>query len=93
MPYHKPPRPQPFHEPAPWPREGEPRIWDPDYISPIGKRERIQKETGNPAERRTKADRINREDAHYRGGFPVAGHGEPEPANDPAPRRRPRMRR
>ena len=60
--------------------------------SPVGQREQAQKEAGNPAERQTEAERINRDDARHRGGFPVAGHGEPEPENDPG-RERSRSRR
>jgi hypothetical protein len=54
------------------------RVIDPEYVSPQARRERSEKEIGNPAERQTKADSINRTAELYRGGFPVAGHGEPD---------------
>lgn len=47
------------------------------------RRERSQKETGNPAERRFEIERINREESRHRAGFPVAGHGERQRDNDP----------
>jgi hypothetical protein len=67
------------------------RIIDPDYVSPLARQEQNQKAQGNPAERATAHQRIEREEAHYRRGFPVAGHGEPEPVNQPRIRRRPRL--
>jgi hypothetical protein len=51
--------------------------------SPVAQRERQQKEQGNPADRRAEIERINRDENRHRGGFPVAGHGEPQPENDP----------
>jgi hypothetical protein len=47
------------------------------------RRERQQKEIGNPAERQAEIDRINRDESRYRTGFPVAGHGRRERDNDP----------
>lgn len=55
----------------------------PEYKSPIAQREQAQKEGGNPKERQAEQERINREEARYRRGFPVAGHNEPERENDP----------
>jgi hypothetical protein len=63
----------------------------PGYVSPLARRERSQKETGNPAERQTEQQRIAREESLYRHGFPVAGHGEPEPVNQPRVRQRQRF--
>lgn len=60
-----------------------------DYVTPITRRDRAQREHGNSAERHTEQQRIAREEAHYRHGFPVAGHGEPEPVNRPRIRQRP----
>ena len=75
------------------PGEGPERGPDGTYNkSGIAQQEQADKAAGNPAERRTEAERINRDEAHYRGGFPVAGHGEPEPENDPG-RERSRSRR
>jgi len=64
------------------------RIITPDYVSPVAREEHRQKQAGNPSERETARERIEREAAHYRRGFPVAGHGEPEPVNQPRPRQR-----
>ena len=55
----------------------------PEYKSPGAQREISQKEQGSPAERQKEQERINRNDARYQLGFPVAGHGEPEPESDP----------
>ena len=49
----------------------------------MSQRENSQKEQGNPTDDRAKQERINRDKGLHRGGFPVAGHGEPEPENDP----------
>lgn len=49
----------------------------------MAQREIAQKEAGNPKEKQAEAERISRDDARHRGGFPVAGHGEPEAGNDP----------
>jgi len=65
----------------------------PGYVSPLARRERSPKETGNPAERQTEQQRIGREVSLYRRGFPVAGHGEPESLNDPSGGRRRRRGR
>jgi hypothetical protein len=66
------------------PGEGPERNPDGTYNkSQVGQRENSQKEQGNPAERQKEQERINRDEALHRGGFPVAGHGEPEPENDP----------
>jgi hypothetical protein len=67
------------------------RVINPDYVSPIARRELAQKQQGNPAERQTEQRRIAREDSHYRQGFPVAGHGGPEQVNNPKPRQRPKL--
>jgi hypothetical protein len=67
------------------------RIINPDYIAPLAREERSQRQTGNPAERHKEQQRIARDDAHYRQGFPVAGHGEQEPVNNPKPRQRPKL--
>jgi hypothetical protein len=55
----------------------------PDYISPIGRQEIAQRESTNPAERQKEQERIIRDETRYQAGFPVAGHGEPQPENDP----------
>lgn len=47
-----------------------------DWISEVGQREIAQKQQPNPTDERAKAERISRDDALHRGGFPVAGHGE-----------------
>jgi hypothetical protein len=69
------------------------RTTDPDYVSPLARQERSQKERGNPAERQTAQQRIAREDAYYRQGFPVAGHGTTIPKSTakapPAPAKAP----
>jgi hypothetical protein len=66
------------------PGEGPERLPDGSYNkSQVGRRENSQKEAGNPAEQRKEQERINRDEARHQGGFPVAGHGEPEPENDP----------
>jgi hypothetical protein len=67
------------------------RIINPNYVSPVAREEHRQKQAGNPAEREIAAQSIEREAAHYRQGFPVAGHGEPEPVNQPRPRQRQRF--
>ncbi len=46
------------------------------YKTPAAQREISQKEQGNPAERQAEHERISRDEARHRGGFPVAGHGE-----------------
>jgi hypothetical protein len=51
--------------------------------SGIAQREQGQKESGNPKERQAEAEHISRDDARHRGGFPVAGHGEPQRSNEP----------
>jgi hypothetical protein len=60
-----------------------------DYVSPAARRERAQKQQGNPKDRQAEQERIARDDNRYRQGFPVAGHGEPEPVNRPHMRQRP----
>jgi hypothetical protein len=66
------------------PGEGPERNPDGTYNkSQVGQREEQQKQGGNPTDDRARQERINRDDALHRGGFPVAGHGEPEPENDP----------
>ena len=67
------------------------RILNPEYVPPIAREEHRQKQAGNPSERETAHQRIEREAAHYRHGFPVAGHGEPEPVNQPRVRQRQRF--
>jgi hypothetical protein len=47
------------------------------------RRERQQKEIGNPAERQAEIERIDRDESRYRTGFPVAGHGQRQRDNDP----------
>ena len=75
------------------PGEGPERAPDGSYHkSGIAQREQADKAAGNPAERRTEAERINRGEGRHQQGFPVAGHGEPEPENDPG-RERSRSRR
>jgi hypothetical protein len=44
--------------------------------SGIAQREQAQKEAGNPKEKQAETERISRDEARYRQGFPVAGHGE-----------------
>jgi hypothetical protein len=83
-----PPRQKPVESPADRPADIQRPLWDPNYITPIARRERSQKETGNPAERQTGQHRIDREESYYRRGFPVAGHGEPQSLNDPSGGRR-----
>ena len=51
-------------------------IHPPEHISPIGQRERAQKEAGNPTEKQAEVERISRDEARHRFGFPVAGHDE-----------------
>ena len=66
------------------PGEGPERAPDGTYHkSGVAQREQADKAAGNPAERQAEAERISRDDARHRGGFPVAGHGEPERVNDP----------
>ena len=67
------------------------RIFNPDYVSPVAREEHRQKQAGNPADREAAAHSIERAAAHYRQGFPVAGHGEPEPVNQPRQRQRQRF--
>ena len=67
------------------------RVINPDYVSPVARQEQNQKQAGNPAERQVEQRRISREEAHYRQGFPVAGHGGPEPINQPRIRHRQRF--
>jgi hypothetical protein len=54
-------------------------------------RERAAKQHGNPKERQAEQERIARDEARHRQGFPVAGHGEPEPKNNPRIRHRQRL--
>jgi hypothetical protein len=55
--------------------EGPERNPDGTYNkSEIGMREQAQKLQGNPDEKQIQQERIAREEALYRGGFPVAGH-------------------
>jgi hypothetical protein len=54
-----------------------------NYKTPVAQREIGHKEQGNPKERQAEQERISRDDALHWGGFPVVGHGEPEPENDP----------
>jgi hypothetical protein len=57
--------------------EGPERNPDGTYNkSGIAQREQAQKEAGNPKEKQAEAERISRDEARHRGGFPVAGHGE-----------------
>ena len=66
------------------PGEGPERAPDGTYNkSGIVQQEQAGKAAGNPAERQAEAERISRDNARHQGGFPVAGHGEPEPENDP----------
>lgn len=66
------------------PGEGPERAPDGSYHkSGLAQQEQADKAAGNPAERQAEAERISRDEARYRAGFPVAGHGEPEPENDP----------
>jgi hypothetical protein len=67
------------------------RIINPEYVSPAAREEHRQKQAGNPAGRETEAQSIERAAAHYRQGFPVAGHGEPESLNQPRQRQRQRL--
>ena len=62
-----------------------------DYVSPRAREERRQKQVGNPAEREIAHQRIEREAAAYRRGFPVAGHNEPQSLNQPSVRHRQRF--
>jgi hypothetical protein len=65
------------------PGEGPERAPDGSYNkSGIAQQEQAQKEQGNPAERQAEQERISREEARHRQGFPVAGHGEGR-ENDP----------
>ena len=61
------------------------------YISPGARQERARKAEGNPAERQIERETISRTEAHFRAGFPVAGHGEPEPVNNPKLRQRSKL--
>jgi hypothetical protein len=66
------------------PGEGPERNPDGTYNkSQVGQREEQQKRGGNPTDDPAEAERINRDEAFHRGVFPVAGHGELEPENDP----------
>ena len=66
------------------PGEGPERTPDGSYTaSGIARQEQADKAAGNPKEKQAEAERISRDDARHQGGFPVAGHGEPEPENDP----------
>ena len=65
--------------PGEGPKQRHPEGW----ISELGQRELSQKQGRNPTDERARAERFNREAALYQGGSPVAGHGEPEPENDP----------
>lgn len=67
------------------------RIINPEYISPAAREEHRQKQAGNPAEREIETQRIEREAAAYRRGFPVAGHNEPQSLNQPSIRHRQRF--
>jgi len=67
------------------------RLIDPLYTSPIARQERSQRETDNPGEDRIQREHQGRQKALYERGFPVAGHGEPEPVNNPKPRQRPKL--
>lgn len=59
--------------------EGPERNPDGTYRkSGIAQREQAQKEAGNPKEKQAEAERINRDEARHRGGFPVAGHDRDE---------------
>jgi hypothetical protein len=63
--------------------EGAERNADGSYTkSGIAQQEQAQKEAGNPKEKQAEAERINRDDARHRQGFPVAGHGERHRDND-----------
>jgi hypothetical protein len=64
------------HRPSPDNREITHEILrrNPEYISPRGQLEQAQREAGNPVEKQIEAERIAREEANYRRGFPVAGH-------------------
>jgi hypothetical protein len=64
---------------------------NPEYVSPGARQERSQKAIGNPNEDRIQREHLNRQDRLYQRGFPVAGHGEPEPVNNPEPRQRPKL--
>jgi hypothetical protein len=64
----------------------------PEHKTPVAQREISQKEQGNPAERQKEQERVNRDEGLHQGGFPVAGHGEPERDNHPG-RERSRSRR
>jgi hypothetical protein len=63
--------------------EGPERNADGSYTkSGIAQQEQAQKAEGNPKEKQAEAERINRDDARHRQGFPVAGHGERHRDND-----------
>lgn len=79
--------PAPSDNPEPTPIEILINLF-PEYLSPRAREERRQMAAGNPEERQIRQHRISREESRYRRGFPVAGHGEPEPVNDPRVRRR-----
>jgi hypothetical protein len=67
------------------------RLIDPLYASPVAREERRQQQIGNPREDSIKREHLGRQEALYARGFPVAGHGEPEPPNNPRPRQRPKL--
>ena len=67
------------------------RVINPEYVSPVAREEHRQKQAGNPAEREIEGQRIEREAAAYRRGFPVAGHNEPQSLNQPSIRHRQRF--
>ncbi len=67
------------------------RIINPEYVSPVAREEHRQKQAGNPAEREIAHQRIEREAAACRRGFPVAGHNEPQSLNQPSIRHRQRF--
>jgi hypothetical protein len=55
----------------------------PEHKTPVAQREISQKDQGNPKDRQAEQERINRDNGKHQAGFPVAGHGKPEPENDP----------
>jgi hypothetical protein len=66
------------------PGEGPERAPDGSYHkSGIAQQEQADKAAGNPKEQQAEAERISRDEGRHQQGFPVAGHGEPEPENDP----------
>ena len=61
------------------PGEGPERAPDGSYHkSGTAQQEQADKAAGNPKEQQAEAERISRDEARHRAGFPVAGHDRDE---------------